>query len=116
MESYNNSVWFGGTNIAAGLNNARLHMEANSNPNRDRFIIVFTDGKYTHGGSPVAEAEACLASGIVVHSITFSDGANTTDMDTLANKGGGQHFHADGTSELETIFKRLAGSFAILTD
>ena len=116
MDDYGDSVWFGGTNITAGLNQARLHMESTASLQRDRFIIVFTDGVHNSGDAPFAEATACQNSGIVVHTITFSDDANTVDMITTANNGGGDHYHADGTSELKTIFKRLAGSFAILTE
>ncbi len=116
MNNYNTSVWFGGTNITAGLEQARLHMEANANANRDRFIILFTDGVATSGGAPFNEATACADAGIVVHTITFGDTANTADMITTATNGGGEHNHAASALELRTIFKRLAGSFAILTE
>lgn len=116
MNDYNTSVWLGGTNITAGLEEGRLHMEASANPNRDRFIILFTDGVANGGGDPFDEATACADAGIVVHTITFGDGANTADMIITATNGGGEHNHADNALELRTIFKRLAGSFAILTE
>lgn len=116
MNSYKDGVWFGGTNITAGLATARAHMESIANPNVDRVIIVFTDGQHNTSTMPFGEATACAASGIAVHTITFSDDANTTDMVTVAANGGGEHYHAVDTEGLKTIFKRLAGSFAILTE
>lgn len=115
MDTLNTSVWFGGTNITAGIERARLHMQSNGNPNRDQFIVVFTDGVHNTSDPPFDEALACAAAGITVHTITFSDEANLTDMELTATNGGGEHYHADNTSELNSIFRRLAGTFAIIT-
>lgn len=116
MEDYSNSIWYGATNITAGIRSARIHMESAGSNSRKRYIIAFTDGQYNQGGAPFAEATACAAAGITLHTITFSDGANTADMIATATNGGGQHYHADGEAELQAIFRRLASSFAILTD
>ncbi len=116
MEDYNNGIWLGNTNITAGLHAARLHMESNASPTKKRFIIVLTDGQYNDGGAPFSEATACAANGITVHTITFSDDANEADMITVATNGEGEHFHADGSSELNNIFRRLARTFSVLTE
>lgn len=116
MDGYNNGVWFGSTNITAGLHKARLHMESHGSPNLKRYIIVFTDGQHNQGDPPFSEAAACAESGITVHTITFGDSANTADMIATASNGGGEHYHADGSTELENIFSRLATTFAILTE
>jgi Mg-chelatase subunit ChlD len=116
MQDYKDGIWFGGTNITAGLHAARIHMESAADLNRDRFIIVFTDGQHNTSVFPFDEATLCANAGIVVHTITFSDDANTADMITTASNGGGEHYHAVETEELKDIFRRLAGSFAILTE
>jgi uncharacterized protein YegL len=116
MQDYKDGIWFGGTNITAGLQTARLHMESAANSNRDRFIIILTDGQHNTSTPPYGEATLCSNAGIVVHTITFSDDANTADMIQTATNGGGEHYHAVETDELKEIFRRLAGSLAILTE
>lgn len=115
MDEYNTTVWDGATNIFAGLNEARLHMEANKTPGAEHVIVVLTDGVFNNGPAPFDEATACQAAGITVHTITFSDDANQTDMITTASNGGGAHHHANDEAELKKVFEKIAGSFAILT-
>lgn len=115
MDRYNTTIWDGGTNIFAGLNEARLHIEANRTANAEQYIVVLTDGGYNDGGPPFDEATRCRAAGITVHTITFSDQANQQDMKQTATNGGGQHYHAVNEEELTRVFEQIAGSFAILT-
>jgi len=117
MDDYNTSVWFGGTNIYAGIAEATNHMLAAANPARDRFIVVLTDGRTNDGlPEPSDAAAAALQQGIIVHTVTFSAGADIADMQNTAQSGGGEHNHADTEQELELIFRRLAGRLAILTE
>ena len=117
MDGYNTSVWFGGTNIYAGIVEATNHMLAASNPSRERFIVVLTDGQHNQPNSePSDAAAAARQQGIIVHTITFSAGADIADMQLTAQKGGGEHNHADTQDELELIFRRLAGRIAIITE
>lgn len=115
MSQYNTTIWDGGTNIFAGLNEGRVHIQSNRTPNAEQVIIVLTDGGYNDGGPPFDEATLCKLAGITVHTITFSDQANQQDMITTATNGGGQHYHADNEEELTRVFEQIAGSFAILT-
>lgn len=114
MDDYNNSIWFGGTDITAGILEALDHFRDVGNSDRDRYIIVLTDGVHTQQSDPEAAAADCFAEGIVVHTITFSDSADEAGMIRVANRGGGQHNHAVNTVQLENIFRRLAGKFSIL--
>ena len=117
MDDYNTSVWFGGTDITAGIVEATDHMVAASNPSRDRFIVVLTDGVHRNENTEPSDAAAAAnQEGLIVHTITFSPEADTADMQLTAQRGGGQHWHADTEDELELIFQRLAGSLAILTE
>jgi hypothetical protein len=112
---YLTNLWNGNTNIDRGLQEARLHLENNGNPNSDQIIILLTDGVYT-GSPPFDEATACADAGIRVYAITFSDDANQADMIVVAENGEGEHYHAPDSATLQTIFRRLAGSFTLLTD
>ncbi len=112
----NQADWGGDTNVTAGLELGRVHMNAASNPDASRYIIVLTDGIHNDGDPPFDVATQAAADGFVVHTITFSDDANQADMQTVAANGGGVHHHAVDEAELAAIFRRLAGSFAILTE
>jgi Flp pilus assembly protein TadG len=115
MDHYNDTVWDGATNIFAGLHEGRLHLEANKTVGAKHVIVLLTDGVFNTGPAPFDEAALCKAAGITLHTITFSDQANQTDMITVAENGGGLHYHADTEAELKRAFEQIAGSFAILT-
>jgi len=95
LDTYNNSIWFGSTDITAGINEARQHMLVSANPLRDRVIVVLTDGTHRFNAQQPPEAAAeCLREGIIVHTITFSDEADIAGMQETALRGGGTHQHA----------------------
>jgi Mg-chelatase subunit ChlD len=111
------SIWFGGTNVTAGLREARLHFNDAGSDNVEKVIICLTDGVHNapNEDEPFDEAITCLNDGITVHTITFSDGANEDDMILAAENGGGTHSHAPDEESLKAIFKRLAGSVAFIS-
>lgn len=115
MNNFKVTVWGGGTNIYAGLHQARLHMQANQTPGAEHVIVLLTDGVYNVGDAPFDEATACKNAGFTLHTVTFSDDANQDDMLTTAINGGGNHHHASTEEELKRVFEAIAGSFAILT-
>ena len=117
MTNYSNSVWFGSTDITSGIIEATDHMLAASNPAKDRFIVVLTDGVHRVEETEPSDAAADAAQqGFIVHTITFSSEADIADMQLTAQRGGGEHWHADSEDELQLIFERLAGSLAIITE
>ncbi len=116
MANRMDSIWFGATNIRAGIREARQHFASHGSDQVDKVIVCLTDGKHNQGDGPLGEAELCADEGITVHTITFSDGANTEDMLAVAEETGGSQSHAPDAETLEKIFKRLAGSFAILIE
>lgn len=116
MNRLNNSIWFGGTNIRAGIREARNHFASNGSENVEKVIICLTDGVHNVGEGPMGEATLCKEAGIKIHAITFSDEANQENMISVANETSGAHFHAPDKKTLEDVFRRLAGSFAILTE
>ena len=117
MTNYSNSVWFGSTDITSGIIEATDHMLAASNPAKDRFIVVLTDGVHKVEETEPSDAAADAAQqGFIVHTITFSSEADIADMQLTAQRGGGEHWHANSEDELQLIFRRLAGSLAIITE
>lgn len=116
LTSLNSAGQSGTTNIYDGLTVARNHFNAVSPPVRSRFMILLTDGSYNTGGDPTPVATLCGNDNIVIHTITFSDEANQADMEIVADEGGGGHYHAPDADTLETIFDRLAGTFAVLSE
>ena len=111
------AIWFGGTNVTAGLREARLHFADQGSANVEKIIICLTDGVHNapNEDEPWDEATTCLDEDITVHTITFSDGANEEDMILTAENGGGSHSHAPDEDSLKAIFKRLAGSVAFIS-
>ena len=119
MNRLKQEIWFGGTNITAGLQEARLHFADQGEENVEKVIICLTDGKHNADAvafeQPSEEATTCLEEGITVHTITFSDEANRAEMILTAQNGGGSHFHAPDQASLEQIFRDLAGSSAFIS-
>lgn len=116
IQNLTSSVWRGRTDIEAGLQEARRHLSRNSAEIQKRVIIVLTDGKYNEGFNPAIEALRCGDEGIVVHTITFSNEANETDMIETAAAGRGGHYHAPDEAQLRDIFTRLAASLSVLQE
>ena len=70
-------------------------------------MIVFTDGQYTED-DPLVEAQNAAAEGMIIYTVTFSPGANQTDMINIANAGNGRHFHADTRANSTVPFANSA--------
>ena len=81
----------------------------------DRVLIILTDGNDT--GSllpPVRAAEVAADNGVTIHTIAMGDpeaaGEQALDEETLqeiANKTGGEFFHASDRAELEQVYDVL---------
>ncbi|MGI9515647.1 MAG: hypothetical protein ACR2NP_01260, partial [Pirellulaceae bacterium] len=76
---------------------------------------VLTDGNYTEA-DPVPAATTAAGQEIVIHTITFSAGADQTTMQSVASEGGGNHHHADNAGDLTAIFQEIAASLTVLID
>lgn len=116
MAARTSSVWNGMTNIDSGI--VKGHEVLTGSQARVtalKVMIVLTDGVYT-GNYPVPYAEDAYDDDIVVHTITFSDGANQSDMQAVAAAAAGLHYHAPDATTLNNVFDELAGSISILTE
>ena len=89
-----------------------------NDPNSREFsiksIVLMTDGNQNRGVSPDVVAEDCADQGIVVHTITFSQGANKPLMKRVATITGGIHLHAETNSQLVEAFETIAKQIQVL--
>ena len=110
------TIWNGATEIDAGISSARTMLTGpQSREFATKVMIVFTDGVYT-GADPVPVAQAASDDGIIIHTITFGDGANQLDMQAVASAGYGNHYHAPDAAALDTVFQQISAALAILTE
>jgi len=116
IDTLSTRVWNGATNISAGLD---AGVVALTNPDTTRpfaakTMVLFTDGHATHG-RPLSDAANDAANkDITIHTVTFGDGANQTDMLTVAEITGGNHYHAPDAQTLREIFREIALTLPIV--
>lgn len=100
-----------GSGLAAGL-------QAVKGPGARPFafptVVLMTDGNHNRGTSPDVIAQQAATDGIVVHTITFSRGANQSLMRTVAQITGGTHRHADNERDLTEAFREIARSLPVM--
>lgn len=114
MANKTNELWNGMTDIAAGIiEGQNVLLGPGARPTALKFMVVLTDGQYTEDDPRVA-GQAAADAGIVIYTITFSPGANQSDMQQLATIGHGQHYHADNPGALDSAFRDLGGTLANL--
>jgi hypothetical protein len=117
MSTLSSTNWGGMTDIAAGVVMGRtaLSNPTYARPNARKVMIVLTDGHYT-AANPVSEGESAGTQGMIVHTVTFGDGANQTAMQDLADAGNGSFHHAPDPDTLNEVFRKLAAMSVMLTD
>ena len=108
-------LMLGGTNLTAGIDAGINELEygANARPYANKIMIVMTDGKWNEGGNPTNAAASAKQAGITVHTITFLDAADQTDMKKVAKFGGGRHYHASDEAALLQAFEDVALSLPV---
>ena len=79
-----------------------------------RSMIVMTDGNQNRGITPLIAAEECRAANVVVHTITFSDGADEELMREVAEITGGTHLHATSNAQLVEAFRTIARQLEVI--
>jgi Mg-chelatase subunit ChlD len=116
LDNYTKTFCSGFTNIhdgiAEGVNS--LNDAARSRPWAVKVVIVLTDGRRTKGADPVQAAQTAFSQGITVYTVTFSTEADIAAMKAVAQKGGGEHFHASTNAELKKVFSAIAGKLPLL--
>ena len=116
MSGRSTTVWNGATYIDSGISLGRTMLNGPlAREFATKVMIVFTDGVYT-GPNPTPEAAVAGDEGITVHTITFSNGANQTDMQAVAAAGNGEHYHAPDAAALDEVFGEISASIVMLTE
>jgi len=110
MQSISDSVFNGATNISAGIDSGVVVLTdpLQARPFALKTIVLMTDGHATEGRDPVLAAEDAALEGIMIHSITFGNGAQQPAMEAVAAATGGKHYHAPDAAALEAIFREIA--------
>ena len=106
----------GWTNIAAGIDRgvAVLTDPARSRPLAEKTMVLLTDGIYNRGRDPRLAAQDADRVGIVIHTVTFSSGAEQGAMRDVAAATGGNHYHAPDAAALDRIFREIALTLPVL--
>ena len=80
-------------------------------------MILMTDGKWNQGRDPAAAARDAKKKDITIHTVTFLDAADQSDMKKVAKTTGGEHYHASDALTLIKAFQELATYLpVVLTD
>ncbi|MFV2069207.1 MAG: VWA domain-containing protein [Pirellulales bacterium] len=108
----------GGTSISSGLDDAIGVLTGSGNrPYAAKTIVLMTDGVHNYGPPPIESAQVAQAEGIVIHTVTFSDGADQQQMIAVAAATNGNHYHAPDAQALEAAFREIALTLpVVLTD
>ena len=116
MQSLSGSKFNGATNIAAGIDQgiAALTNEQLARPFAAKTMVLMTDGHYTQGSAPSQVAPGALDHDIVVHTVTFGDGADQQEMQAVANATGGNFYHAPDAETLQEVFEEIALTLPVM--
>ena len=111
---------FGGTAIGRGLQEtipSLVAVGSGARPFAKKTIVILTDGRENNGVTPTASEAATSIVGaddVQIHTVTFTDGADKSAMQTVAAIGSGEHYHANDGSELIEIFREIANNLPTL--
>ena len=116
MQNLSSSTFNGGTNISAGVSRGIevLTDAVLSRPYAAKTMVLMTDGHYTQGGAPSQLAPSALANDIVVHAVTFGDGADQDEMRAVAEATGGNFYHAPDAQTLQDVFEEIALTLPVI--
>jgi hypothetical protein len=110
----------GSTCICCGINEAARRLQQQSSDDKDKIIIVMSDGdaniecstQHTHNAVQDAIKSSCDANqsleNLVVHSIGVGENVNEGALINISICGGGKYFSAINVSELIQAYKRVA--------
>ena len=111
IDAYTQSYEDGSTNIADGIEKGRQSLIDNGFGRSwaAKTIVLMTDGIHNTGViTPQEAATVAAGQGIVIHTITYGDDADQAVMQEVATIGGGQHWHAPNSGQLQQVFQEIA--------
>jgi Ca-activated chloride channel homolog len=104
----------GGTNLSSGLDRAVQHITSNgARTLTNKIVILFTDGQWNAGRSPILAAQDARSAGVIVHTVTMLAGAQP-DIQQVASITGGMSFTTQNEAQLRNAFREIAASLQIV--
>ncbi len=115
-----NYIPWHGTAIGSGMQAGypTIVSGPDARPFAAKTVVVMTDGQNNAGPNPVSVAQQIVANNnVTIHTVTFTFEADQASMQTIANVGGGKHYHSNEGDELVQIFEEIANNLpTILTE
>jgi Flp pilus assembly protein TadG len=114
------------TNIGAGMQLGRQHLEANGRPNSCKLIVLMTDGLANWhngqydlaGAASMISSEAALAASDKYKIMTIALGVNadTATMQSVANTTDGKYYNIPGGVNHQAMHDQLHAAFKDIAD
>ncbi len=79
-----------------------------SRPWANNVLVLMSDGKHNTGTDPITAAEEAVAKQIPIYTVSFSDEADESLMQQIADMTGGTHYHAVNAQQLNDAFRNIA--------
>jgi len=115
LRKLGNNPMPGGTDISAGMTEGASILTGNrARPFAQKTMILLTDGQWNSGVDPTVTAQTVFDQGIKIYTITFSDQADQATMRTVAETGGGKHYHASDAEALKAIYREIAFTLPVV--
>ena len=102
----------GGTNIGKGMleGYAAVTDPSFARDHASKVIVLMTDGRHNYGTHPNTAAAQIADAGVTLFAVTFSDEADQSLMQNVAETCGGSHYHAVTAAQLQDAFREIARS------
>jgi uncharacterized protein YegL len=71
-------------------------------------LVLMSDGKHNTGTDPLVAAADAAAEEIPIYTVSFSEEADETLMQQIADMTGGTHYHAVDAQQLNDAFRNIA--------
>jgi hypothetical protein len=114
------------TNIGAGMQLGRMHLEQYGRPNACKLIVLMTDGlanwhngTYDEAGAHqmvMDEANACITDKFKIMTIALGVSADTTTMWQVAQNTDGKYYNIPGGATYQTMHDQLRAAFKDIAD
>ncbi len=105
----------GGTNIGSGIDSGLATFTTGFERSwAIKVIVLLTDGIHYTGTNPVSAANRARDNSVVIYTVTFSEEADQAKMQTVADRTGGLHYHANTGTELMSAFQAIANRLPTL--
>jgi hypothetical protein len=116
MNAYTQRFSGAGKNIGAGIAGgcAQLRSSPQSRIWASKIMVLLTDGTQNTGTEPMLAAAHAANENVTIYVVTFSDEAEQSQMQSVAEITHGSHYHANNLTELINAFEHIVASLPTL--